>query len=406
MHITFFIAKRYAQKYNRSLVDKLSRLAGYSTTLGTAILVLVLSTMNGMEHLFASLFYSHAATLKIESKIGKTFIQNSQLKDNISALPGVKYIVEILETITLLRVKERQIIVTLQGVSNNFIKSNFYKKCSRIDATIFTSTPERKPQVLIGMQLSKWLQVHPHDIVEIFYPKLNPLAHPLPHTCKRIALEICGLFSIEPKTERNYIITPINIAERLMAGLNHRSYWEIVLEDAVSITSMQENIQKILPSELKISNEDEQNDPKRKAILIEKLAVYLVFALILLLTALHIFFMLCILVLDKKKDIFLLSALGATPRQIRNIFFYNGLFVSIKGIAYGLMLAWILGAIQQKFGMITLIKLKHTAAIAYPIQMRSSDFIHTALLTVVLGILTSLWPAQQAAKLAKKRILQ
>ena len=73
----FFIAKRYAQRQvKKTWVHRLSRLTCYSIALGTAVLVLVVSTMNGMTPVFDALFDTHTATLKITPKEGKTFPEN------------------------------------------------------------------------------------------------------------------------------------------------------------------------------------------------------------------------------------------------------------------------------------------------------------------------------------------
>jgi lipoprotein-releasing system permease protein len=215
-------------------------------------------------------------------------------------------------------------------------------------------------------------------------------------------LEVSGLFSITDTIDSKYIITPINFVEKLTNCLHKRTYWEVIIENGANVTKTQADIQKLLPKELKVSNRYEQNAAKRNAIYIERLSVYFIFTLVLLLASLHIFFMLCMLILEKKKDIALLAALGAAPTQIGKLFLYNGLLVSLEGILYGLIIAVTVGFLQQKFELITLTKLSRTGSVAYPVAMQGSDCLSIAMTTLIFGAFASFWPAKQAVKLANK----
>jgi lipoprotein-releasing system permease protein len=408
MLISFFIAKRYARKQDKTtLVYRLSRLSCYSTALGTTILLLVLSTMNGMANLLSSLFYSYSSALKIEAKKGKAFVNNQKLKESITHIPNVKSIVEILEETSLIRFKGQQAIIMIKGVSTNFSESDFYKNCTRMDSTTFFEERDENYQAIMDINISRLLQLDTHSrdtTIKAFYPRKNSLNASINQQYKKGILEISGLFSTH-KMDGKYIIAPINFVEKLTDRLDERTSWEIVLKNEdTNLDKTKASIQKLLPSDLKISSRYEQNGARQKAIFIERLSVSFIFSLVLLLASLHIFFMLCMLVLEKKKDIAILSAIGTKPDQIGKLFFYSGLLVSMEGTLYGLIIAWILGFLQQKFGMITLTTLRNTGSVAYPIDMCGNDFLYTAILTILFSSLGSLWPAKQAMKLARKNV--
>ena len=398
MQISFFIAKRYVKKHGHTtLIHRLSRLSCYSMALGTAILVLILSTMNGMEKLLSALFYSYTPVLKIAPKIGKTFVYDAKLKENMMHLSGVTDIVEVLEATALVRLHRQQAIVTLKGVSSNFTESDFYRNCARMDAVTFLG----KPQATAGIGVSQLLQWAPDkNRVEVFYPKQG--GHHLNKPYKRMTLEVNGLFSIAKQIDRKYMITPIRFVEGLTDGFNKRTHWEVVIEDTADLERTQASIQKLLPDGYKVTNREEQNETRRRAIFIERLSVCFIFALVLLLAALHIFFMLSMLILHKQKDIAILSSLGATPGQIGKVFFYNGLLVSLEGLLYGLILGWGLGFLQQKFGIITFTRVRHKTP--YPIEMHGFDFLYIAMVTTVFSMLASLWPVKRAIQLARKSL--
>lgn len=400
MQVSFFIAKRYVKKHGKTtLVYRLSRLSCYSMALGTAILLLVLSTMNGMEKLLSALFYSYTPALKIAPKSGKTFLYDTTLKERILHITGVTDIVEVLEATALVRLDHRQAIVTIRGVSNNFTESDFYRNCNHLDAVTFWR--DGMPKAIAGILVGQFLQwTFNRNRVEVFYPKQG--GHHLNKPYKRMTLEVDGLFSIAHQIDSKYIIAPIHFVERLTNGFHERTYWEVVIQDTADLESTQASIQKLLPNGYKVTNRDEQNETRRRAIFIERLSVCFIFALVLLLASLHIFFMLCMAILQKQKDMAILVSLGATPGQVGKIFFYNGILVSLKGILYGLMLGWLVSFLQQKFGIITLIR--GSSKVAYPIEMHTFDFIYTAIVTTLFSVFAALWPVKQAIRLAKKAL--
>ncbi|MGI2298961.1 ABC transporter permease [Candidatus Cardinium hertigii] len=397
MQISFFIAKRYVKKQGKiTLIYRLSRLACYSMVLGTAILLLVLATMNGMQKLLSALFYTYTPVLKIEHQTRKTFLSDKEIKKQIMYVPGVTDIVEVLEVTALIRLLDQQAIVTIKGVSNNFTVSDFYKNCKRMDGVAFLTN--ERPKATAGIGVAQFLKWTTHNNkVEVFYPKQD--SHHLNKPYKRTTLEIDGLFSIAPPIDGKYIIAPIRFVEGLTNGLNKRTHWEVVIHPTAEVRNTQINIEKLLPHGYKATNQAEQNATRRRAIFIEQLSVCFIFALVLLLASLHIFFMLCMSILQKQKDIAILISLGATPGDIGKIFLYNGMLVALKGILYGLMLGGGLGFLQQKFGIVTFTTVSHK--VAYPVAIHAFDFLYTAMLTTLFSLLATLWPVKRAMQLAK-----
>ncbi|CDG49752.1 ABC transporter permease [Cardinium endosymbiont of Bemisia tabaci] len=400
MQISFFIAKRYVKKQGKiTLMYRLSRLACYSMVLGTAILLLVLATMNGMQKLLSALFYTYTPVLKIERQTEKTFLSDKDLKKQIMYITGVSDIVEVLEATALTRLFDHQAIVTIKGVSNNFTSSDFYKNCKRMDGVAFLG--DNRAKAMAGIGVAQFLQWTTHNNkVEVFYPKQD--GHHLYKPYKRTTLEIDGLFSIAPPIDCKYIIAPIRFVEGLTNGLNKRTHWEVVIDATAEVQKMQINIEKLLPKGYKVTNQTEQNATRRRAIFIERLSVCFIFALVLLLASLHIFFMLCMSILQKQKDMAILVSLGATPGEIGKIFFYNGMLVALKGILYGLMLGWGLAFLQQKFGIVTFTKVSHL--MAYPVAIHPFDFIYTAMVTTLFSLLATIWPVKRAMQFAKKSL--
>ncbi|MBX9889984.1 MAG: FtsX-like permease family protein [Amoebophilaceae bacterium] len=410
MRNSLLIAKRYAnKKSNKTLVHKLSQLARYSIALATTILILVLSTMRGINNLLFSLFNSYTPVLKIEPKKSKTFIRNPLLKESIENIADIQTIVENLEATVCIAFHKQQTLGLIKGVSPNFSASGYYKNAITIDRDSFCATKHGKYGGVIDLYSSKRLRLPLHEknsTIAVLYPKKISLNTTFAQPYLKKSLWIHGVFNT-PHIEDRCVITPIHFVEELTGRFHERTSWEVVLKETTKeIYTIQAQIQKLLPATLKVANRYEQNQLRQKAIAMERLSVYFICSLVLLLASLHIFFMLSLLLIEKKHEIITLYSMGAQPQQISRMILYHAMLISLEGMAYGTAIAWVLGTLQQKFGFITLTALKKMGTIPYPIELQTKYFLYTALLTGFFSFLAALWPAKQARQwINNKKVL-
>ena len=129
----------------------------------------------------------------------------------------------------------------------------------------------------------------------------------------------------------------------------------------------------------------------------EKWVVYLILSFILAVASFNIVGSLSMLVIDKKHDIGILKAMGATRKLIRRIFLAEGVLLSLLGASIGMLLAFVLCLIQQYFGIL---KLQGVSFLidAYPVSMRAVDFALVFVTVVVISLLASYFPARRAAE--------
>jgi lipoprotein-releasing system permease protein len=110
------------------------------------------------------------------------------------------------------------------------------------------------------------------------------------------------------------------------------------------------------------------------------------------------------LVIDKKKDIAILSAMGATPVIIRNIFLGEGAIIALIGAGTGLLLGLLVCWIQQTFGLISM-GMATALVDAYPVKMLLRDFLLTGLTIIIITLLVSIRPALKASAVEAKTTL-
>jgi lipoprotein-releasing system permease protein len=147
----------------------------------------------------------------------------------------------------------------------------------------------------------------------------------------------------------------------------------------------------------KVETRYEQNQSLYAIMRIEKWAVYVIMSFILVIAAFNMIGSLYMLVMEKQKDITILTAMGARSTMITRIFLAEGLIIAGIGTLIGFALSIVFCLLQQRFG---LIKLEGTSFLvsAYPVSMHPSDFLLVSVTIMVIGVGASWYPAKRAGR--------
>ena len=151
---------------------------------------------------------------------------------------------------------------------------------------------------------------------------------------------------------------------------------------------------------LTVQSRDDLNRDLYRAIRVEKLFTGVILAFIILIASVNIFFSLSMLVIEKREDIRILYALGATASTVRRIFLTEGAIIALTGAVTGLVLGIGICLAQQEYGFISMGTVSSIVD-AYPVRLDTSDVVLTSVLVVLMTVLTSWLPAQRAARLVR-----
>ena len=402
MNVPFLIAKRYFfSRKKRNIISIISNIAMIGVAVGSAALIIVLSVFNGLEDLIREIYSSFDPDLKISAAEGKSFETDTEFMNRIRRTPGVAVVSEVIEDNALLRYNERQMVVKVKGVSENFFEQN------EIGASVVEGSSDlyfkNTYRALVGRGVQYQLSIRPNNqfvALQFLYPR-NVKFNPLNPEASFNSLNILpgGIFAIERQYDDAYVFVPLNFAEELLEYGRRRTALEIKVEQGFKIEQVKRALQQILGEGFKVQNSDEQHTSLLRAVKVEKLFVFITFAFILGIASLNIFFSLSMLVIDKKKDIAILASMGATAKTIRNIFLLEGALVALIGAAYGLTLGMLVCNLQQTFGIISM-GMATSVVEAYPVKMQVDDFVFTGLAIIVITLLVSIRPANRAAAMS------
>lgn len=366
---------------------------------GTMALVIVLSVFNGLEDLIRELNRNFDPELKIEPTIGKSFVFTEEMRHLVQSTEGVKIVTQVVEDNAYVKYKNEEMVVKLKGVEKNFVEHH------RMDRNIVQGRMVLEEDgvyyALIARGVQNALSINKLTnmyALTFYYPKRTRTSglNPANLTNQKVILP-AGVYAIEKQYDMNYVFVPLEFAIELLDYGDRRTSLEIKVEENTRIPDVKARLSALLGQDFNVLTSDEIHADFFKILKIEKLFVFLIFSFILAIASFNIFFSLTMLAIDKKKDISILSSMGASKKLIRSIFLTEGAIISLTGAFAGLMLGLFVCIIQQEFGVVSMGM--QTAVIdAYPVKMQLPDFLYTGLSIVIITFASSYRPAVIASK--------
>ncbi|MGV3541411.1 MAG: FtsX-like permease family protein [Rufibacter sp.] len=402
MNVALLVARRYFfSKKKRNIINIISIIAMVGVGVGTMALIVVLSVFNGLEDLIRSLYGKFDPELKITAVEGKSFEADSAFLERIRKTPGVALLTEVIEDNALLRYNDRQMVVKIKGVSDNFFQQN------QIDSAIVDGDRQLKRNgkqyALIGRGVQYQLSIRPENPfspLQFLYPKAGKKTIINPENAfRQMGIQAGGVFAIERQYDDQYVFVPLDFAQELLDYGNKRTSIEVKTKNINDVEQVKKALMAQLGNGFLVQNSEEQHVSLLRAVKVEKLFVFVTFTFVLLIASINIFFSLSMLVLDKQKDIAILASMGADPGTIRRIFLLEGAIVAFTGAFAGLLIGGTICWVQQTFGIVSM-GMTTSVVEAYPVLMRPSDFLLTAGAIILITLLVSIRPARKAAALS------
>ena len=394
MNFPFYIARRYLiSKKSTNAISVISWISVVSIAVVTAALIIVLSGMNGLTNLVINLYNSFESDLEIKSVTGKSFILNQEYIDKIKKINEIEDIVFSIEDKALLKHEDRQSIVTIKGVSNNFISS------TRFDTLIYEGNSNLKVGEayygVLGKGVAYRLGVNLSDVfspVTLYSPKrgksnsINP-----DEAFNEFKIYPSGLFSINDEFDFKYTLIDINLAKELFDFKeNEVTAIELKCKSKVDFTQAKEKLQAVFGKDFSIKSKFEQNEILFKTLETEKLWTFIILVFILIVATFNIIGALTMLIIEKKKDIVILTNLGCDAKTIRSIFMIEGFLITMIGASIGLFIGLTLCLLQLNYGFIRFDE--GFVVDAYPVQILVKDLFSVLVIVLLIGIVTAWYP--------------
>lgn len=405
MNFPYYIARRYlfARKSHHA-INIVSIVSVLGVAVATMAMVCVLSIFNGFHGLVASLFTAFDPELKIVPVKGKTFTIDESIDRKLKQLPCVEVFSATLEQRALARYDNRQAMITLKGVDDNYARTTDINHILygpgrfmlHADVMEF-GIPGLRLAATLGMDASF---IDPLLIytpaggarVDLFAPEEN---------FNLDELNSPGVvFSVgQKKYDQEYVLCSLGFAQRMFEKDEQVSAIEIKLRYGTSLSDAKQQIQKIVGKDFRVVDRYEQQEDVFRIMKVEKYIAYIFLTFILFIACFNIVGSLSMLIIEKKRDIATLRNLGATERQIRSIFLLEGRLISLSGAVLGIIAGLSLCIAQQHYGFLKLgDKTGAFIVEAYPVIINPVDLIIIFATVVLVSFLISWYPVHYISK--------
>ena len=399
MNISFFIARRYVfSKKNRNVVNLISGISSFVIGIVTLSMVVVLSAINGIEKLIDQLYTSFESEIFIYPETGKYFSYKLIPIDQLKSMEEVLAITPVIEDAVLLEYGDQRHIASLKAVEPDFIQY------TGLDTMLVYGTPQlmvdNMPRAIVGYGLKFYLGLPANPVLplKVYAPKRGKSIKKHKESAfKKLPLYYEGIFTISVEFDSRYIIVPISFAKKIFGRTDDDiTAVELRINPGIEKAEVAKKIRLILAGkQLKVVTRDQKNSIIYQTTQSEKWASYAIITFVMLIAVFNVIASLTMLILEKKKDIFSLKAMGASPTLIRRIFFYEGILINVVGTVSGLVLGIALVLIQQHFKFIPL---EGSIVDYYPMELRLSDLAIIFITVLIMGWISTYLPVKILSK--------
>jgi len=397
MNLVRFIAKRYLfSKKNTNAINIISAISVLIFTVGTAVMIIILSFLNGLEGLVKGMDDSFDPDIKIEARFAKTFKADS-IRDLIQYVSGITKISNTLEDNVVVRYGDAQEIAKIKGVDPAF------KSVTNVDTFIvygdYGLQKNGNEFAVFGSAISASLNINLESIqtnATLFVPKKGVTYNQLnPDASLNLQYVIpSGVIALNDDGDKDLIIASLPLVQTLFDVPGKVSGLEVKVDED-EIAETYESLKSILGDDFLVRNRSEQNEAAYKVFKTEKWATFAILTLVVLIAAFNTIGALTMLVLEKKKDIQILRSMGAPANTIRNIFLSEGMLITWVGIIVGLIIGLGFVWVQDVYGIVPL---EGSFVEYFPVRLNPLDLVGVVFVISLLGLLASIYPSFKAAE--------
>ncbi|MCF8713560.1 ABC transporter permease [Joostella atrarenae] len=399
MNISLYIAKRYLiSKSSQNAVNIINFVTFLVIVIGAASLFIVLSAFDGLKTLSLSFSNSFDPDLKAVSAGGKFFEFTENDKQSLLNIEGVADYSKEIEERIFLTFKQKNHIAYIKAVDSN------YTNVTGVDSLLYYGSWIGKDpyQVVTGIGIANLLGLGINDYrnqLKILAPKpgKGSVTSGISGSNKpynELSVSVSGVYAVNDELDKKYVFARLSTVQPLLeknenqiTGINFK------IKPTATPSVVGAEIEKALGGKVKIKTRAQLNDTLYKMLNTENLAIYLIFTLVLIIALFNVVGAIIMMILDKKSNAATLYSMGVSIKNLKRIFFLQGLLVTTVGGITGIVLASIL-----VWSQISLQWIKLTPSLAYPVEYNLMNVAVVFITIFVLGFLASKIAANRVNK--------
>lgn len=397
MKSTGFIARRYLfSRKHISLISTLTYISITGVTVGTALLIVVLSVFNGFFTVIKGLLLSYDPDIRIEQATGQAFVPDEGLQQQLSEIPEIRVFFPYLDGKALLSTRDGlNRVVDVRGVNQVQFFEMVKIEESLTDGVFDLEVRNRTPGMVIPEQIRSELGLTKNEDVSLMSASglqkvLTQITVP-----RSSRFDIRGSYFLQQIAGAPSVFVDLDAARRLFDERGKISGIDIKLTDHERAETLKAELRQQLGPEWRISSWYDLQKPLYDVMYLEKWGAYVILMIIVVVAVLNILGSLTMIVIQKRRDIGILISMGFTRSMTRAVFRKQGLYIGLIGCGLGGVLGLLLCWLQAEYGLIQL----SSAFIinAYPVDVRILDVSIILAGSLLLCLAASWFPSRQAA---------
>lgn len=397
--MVFTFAWRYLRsKKSTNAINIIAWISMIAIGVVTAALVVVLSVFNGFEDLVKEMYGDFYADIKVAPGKGKWLQLSEAQYAQLAALPEVAQVEPVIEERAILLDQEEKSIVWLKGVRPEY--STITGTARHMVRGSFAVGDSASPAIVMGLGVESALQIIAGQSpfpVTVYLP--NPEVQSggdITNSLISGNATAAGAFAVQQEFDDQHAFTHLGFMQYLLATppTQYTGVEVYTRQGKVPDKQLMRRVANIVGQQVVVKNRFQQNQSLFAAMQTEKVIIYAIAFLILLIAGFNIISSLTMTILEKQKDIALLQAMGASPAMVTRIFIAMGLLLSALGAGAGFVLGLLICVGQQQFHWV---RLGGQSFIIdyYPVAIRLGDLAGILSLVVLIAFFAAWLPARR-----------
>ena len=395
MNISFYLSLRHIQsKHKSGFARTASILSILGLSIGISALLITLFILNGFERVISEKITEIDGHIRIkhflneplypsEYELDKNFLNNNSFSQGM-----------FIQRPALLRKGQLAEGVIVEGINNTDL--NFIDKL-----LVNGSSDLSHKEVIIGQRLAELYKIKINDKVTLF-----DLSTIYKNRKRFMQFSVRGIFnSGMTEFDKNSIYIKIEDAKTLFKMEEQISGYILRLKNVGELDNINKLINSNISYPLMSMSWKEKNRALYKWLKVQRWPILFIFGLITLVAIVNIASSLLMIIIDKTKQIGLLSAIGMPRRKIKEIFLIKGLIIGFFGTFIGSLIAVILAFLQNNYKIIGVPEDIYFMNFI-PIDIDFKQILMISLISLIVSSLVSYWPSIRSSKIPPAEALK
>ncbi len=402
--LPLFIGLRYLRAKKRNqFISIISAISFVGIALGVAVLITVMSVMNGFDEQIKDRILMMVPPVKVYQAGGKLYHWqelSNNLKEKSKEITGTA---PVIEGQGMLSANGTNAFAALQGIDPKY-ENEVVPISEHVTQGKLSSLQSGKFNIVLGKYLAQSLGVGIGDKVTVIVPEANLTPAGMVPRLKQFT--VSGIFSVSYQYDSYYALINIKDAAKLLQMGNAVSALQLGVNNIYQAPFVKYYLNaKVLPDFFIARDWTDENKSFFQALQMEKTMMFFILLLIIAVAIFNLLSSLVMVVTDKRSDIAILRTMGMSSRQIIMIFIIQGLAIGVIGTLLGIALGIVLSlnATEIVNWIQVIFHVQFLSPSVYqidfiPSKLVWSDIYHVGIAALVLSFLATLYPAWSASR--------